>query len=72
MSDGQYPGVVIRNNIDQADINMIRFLEEQVKGEHGASDCTCAYGGYEGAPETDLHLSGAGSVASQGVRPLAA
>ena len=38
--DGQFPAVVVRNEIDQADINMIRFFEDQLKGERGKSDCT--------------------------------
>ena len=41
--DGQYQGVVIRDQIDQPDINMIRFLEDQVKGENGKSDCTAPH-----------------------------
>jgi hypothetical protein len=40
VAEGQYPSVLIRNEISQADVNMIRFLEDQVKPEHGASDCT--------------------------------
>lgn len=41
--NGQYQGVVIRDEIDQPDINMVRFLEDQVKGENGKSDCTAPH-----------------------------
>ena len=40
--EGQYPNVMVRNEIDVADINMIRFLEEQVQRENGKADCTLA------------------------------